>query len=107
MIDYDVVLDIVRNQNKMLFKALRDKEIEVEALNKKIAELEKCNIQSIKKNNRLSAKLARMKRALHKACKLLDEIFGACPLGQFDMKLERCEHCIDESIECWKEWAKL
>ena len=106
MIDYDVILEIVRNQNKMLFKALRAKEVEVEMLKDKIVALEQSNIQSIKKNNRLSAKLARTKRALHKACKLLDEIFGACPLGQFDMKLERCEHCVDERIECWKEWCE-
>lgn len=106
MIDYDVILEIVRNQNKMLFKALRAKEVEVEMLKDKIVALEQSNIQSIKKTNRLSAKLARTKRALHKACKLLDEIFGACPLGQFDMQLERCEHCVDESVECWKEWCE-
>lgn len=43
------------------------------------------------------------RKALDKACKLIDDNYGSCP---YDVK-EFCTHkgeCDGNSIRCWKEW---
>ena len=42
------------------------------------------------------------KEALRLACKTIDDVFGACPVGQYsNIDLDCKNRCEDQSIECW------
>ena len=46
----------------------------------------------------------KLKIALDKACALIDDITGSCPLDMFDCKVD-CDNCTDCSCKCWVKWA--
>ena len=46
----------------------------------------------------------KLKIALNKACTLIDDITGSCPLDMFDCKVD-CDNCTDCTCQCWVKWA--
>lgn len=47
----------------------------------------------------------RHKKALDKACKLVVDYSGSCPLDRFDIDLD-CENRCESNLEdCWKVWC--
>lgn len=46
----------------------------------------------------------KLEKALELACEDIADVFGNCPLIQFDCVTSRCEYCQDEYKECWKEY---
>ena len=51
----------------------------------------------------LKARCEAMNKAINRACKVIDDITGSCPLGQFDYYND-CENCENRYRACWKEW---
>lgn len=50
------------------------------------------------------SELEKLEQALYKACELIDDWTGSCPLDMFSYRLKRCDNCDDEWLDCWKEY---
>lgn len=45
------------------------------------------------------------KKALDKACKLIADYSGSCPLDSYDINLDCEDRCESNTKDCWKAWC--